>query len=75
MTTLVQKNLMLRIMEMISREDAELLEALIDEKGADAPEVRAFLVEHIPNLDELLEEEVSKVKQDLVKATPAGREE
>lgn len=74
MTTLVQKNLMLRIMDMLSADDAETLAALIDEKGAESPEVRAFLLERVLNLDELLEEETLKVKQGLAKNAAENQE-
>lgn len=67
MATLVQKQVMLRIMDMLSTDDAETLVALIDEKGAESSEVRAFLLERVPHLDEFFEEETLKVKQGLVK--------
>lgn len=74
MATLVQKQVMLRIMGMLFADDAETLAALIDEKGAESPEVRAFLLERVPNFDELLEEETLKVKQGLAKNAAENQE-
>jgi len=64
MTDLVQKRVMLRIMEILSEAEKDEFEKLLKEKGESAPEVAEFLKEKIPNLDEIVKEEIIKVKEE-----------
>lgn len=64
--TLAQKSLMLRLMNVLSDDDQEMLDALIAEKGLDSPEVKAFLVARVLNLDEIIAEEIELIKAELI---------
>jgi ElaB/YqjD/DUF883 family membrane-anchored ribosome-binding protein len=64
MTDLVQKRVMLRIMEVLSETEKDEFEKILKEKGEDAPEASEFLKEKIQNLDEIVREEVIKVKEE-----------
>lgn len=64
MTDLVQKRVMLRIMEILSEAEKDEFEKLLKEKGEGAPEAAEFLKEKIPNLDEIVKEEIIKVKEE-----------
>lgn len=65
-TTLAQKSLMLRLMNVLSDDDQEILDALIAEKGLDSSDVKAFLVARVLNLDEIIAEEIEKIKAGLI---------
>jgi ElaB/YqjD/DUF883 family membrane-anchored ribosome-binding protein len=66
MTTLVQKRVMLRIMEVLTEVEKDEFEKLLEEKGEDAIEIANFLREKIPNLDELVKEEIVKLKKEVI---------
>lgn len=64
--TLAQKSLMLRLMNVLSDDDQEMLDALIAKKGLDSPDVKAFLVARVLNLDEIISEEIELIKAELI---------
>lgn len=66
MATLVQKRVMLRIMEILSEAEKDQFEKFLEEKGEDAPEIAEFLREKIPNLDEVVKEEIIKLKKEVL---------
>ena|SRR3989338_8023341 len=66
---LVQKRIMLRVMDGLSREDGEKMSGL--EKNP--MEMLAFIAEKFPNFEEIVKEEVEKVKEEaLAAAEQAG---
>jgi len=62
-TTLVEKRLLVRVYESLDALRQKEFSEVLDKE--DAPGVQEFLDRHAPNLPELLEEEVLKVKQEL----------
>ena len=65
MSEVVQKNFMLRIMELLKSEDASKMAEL---EKRPIEEIFAFIAEKVPNYEELLKEEVMKLKQAKVQA-------
>ena len=66
MTTLIQKRLMLRVMDVLSAEDAKQMA----EMEKNPQEILAFIVEKVPNFEDIVkEEEVVKLKEEMLKAT------
>ncbi len=64
MSTLVQKRVMLKIMESIGSEDADKMVAM--EKNPQ--EMLAFIAEKVPNFEAIVTEEIVKLKQEVMKA-------
>ena len=64
MSTLVQKRVMLKIMESIGSEDADKMAEL--EKNPQ--EMLAFIAEKVPNFEAIVTEEIVKLKQEVMKA-------
>lgn len=64
MTTLIEKRIMLRLMEELSDEDIEKVEALADKEE----ELAAFMADKVPNLALVIEQETQKVKSDMMLA-------
>ncbi len=62
-TTLVQKRLLNRVLDMLSQTERDEFGKLLDE--ADQQRTNEFLERHVPNMPELLEEEITAVKQEL----------
>ena len=65
MTTLIQKRLMLRVMDVLSAEDAKQMA----EMEKNPQEILAFIVEKVPNFEDIVKEEVVKLKEEMLKAT------
>lgn len=61
---LVQKRIMLRVMDGLSKEDGEKMAEL--EKNS--MEMLAFIAEKFPNFEEIVKEEVEKVKEEALAA-------
>jgi RAB protein geranylgeranyltransferase component A len=61
---LVQKRIMLRVMDGLSKEDGEKMAEL--EKNP--MEMLAFIAEKFPNFEEIVKEEVEKVKEEALSA-------
>ena len=65
MTTLIQKRLMLRVMDALKEEDAKQMA----EMEKNPQEILAFIAEKVPNFEELMKEEVVRLKEEMLKAT------
>ncbi len=65
MTELVQKRLSLRLMQELNNEDGEEMARI--EKTPIA--MMNFLSEKFPNLEEIVNEEIIKIKQEMMQAT------
>jgi len=65
MTTLIQKRLMLRVMDALSEEDAKQMA----EMEKNPQEILAFIAEKVPNFEAIVKEEVVKLKEEMLKAT------
>ncbi|MBT5338453.1 hypothetical protein HN858_04310 [Candidatus Falkowbacteria bacterium] len=65
MTELVQKRLILRLMEQLADEDAKKMAEL----EQTPVEMMNFLSEKFPNLEDIVNEEIIKVKQEMFEAT------
>jgi len=65
MTTLIQKRLMLRVMDSLQEEDAKQMA----EMEKNPQEILAFIAEIVPNFEELMKEEVVRLKEEMLKAT------
>jgi hypothetical protein len=62
MTVLVQKRLANRVSELLTDEEADEVAAM-----GDAPEdILNYLAEHVENLDQLVEAEIVKLKQEML---------
>jgi|GEM_PF-1295762 len=66
LATLVQKQVTLRILELLSQEEIAELEKIIAEFGDNAPEVLEFIRKHVSNLDKIAEEELIAVKRQVM---------
>lgn len=64
---LIQKTAMLSILDALSEEEKNALAQLIDEKGYGSKEVTDYLSAHVPNLADMLQAALIKVKRDLLK--------
>lgn len=65
MTNLVQKRLMIRILEQLSEEEKDEFEKILGDKDVDLKTVE-FIKKRIPNFDEIIKEEIIKVKKELI---------
>lgn len=65
MTNLVQKRLMLRILNQLSEEEKDEFEKVLGGKDVDLAAVE-FIKTKIPNFDAIIKEEIIKVKQELI---------
>jgi len=61
---LVQKRLMVRLLNQLNDTEQKEFLDLLDAEGREA-EKEEFLARHFPNLEELMDEEIVKVKGDL----------
>ncbi|HKL16901.1 MAG TPA: DUF5663 domain-containing protein [Patescibacteria group bacterium] len=60
---LVEKRTILRLMEELKKEDAQEFEKVKEKSQEDKMK---FLRERVPNLDEIVEEEIVKVKKEII---------
>lgn len=65
MAEVIQKNITLRILESLDEKNKDEFEKLLDKKAGD-DEIAKFLSEKVPNLEEIVQEEIVKFKKDLV---------
>lgn len=65
MTDLVQKRVILRVMDLLAEEDA----AKMAEMEKNPEEVIAFIAEKVPNFDQIMQEEIVRLKQEMIDAT------
>lgn len=66
LATLVQKQVTLRILEVLSQEEVAELEKIITEFGDNAPEVLEFIRARVSNLEQIAEEELISVKRQVM---------
>ncbi len=66
MADLVQQRVMIQIAEKMSDKDAEELQKIITEKGESDPGVAEFITAKIPNMPDILREELVNVKKELI---------
>ena len=66
MTELVQKRLSLRMLNSLSATDASALEDMLKNRSMEDPDVASFFISRMPNLEEVLKEEIVGLKQELV---------
>ena len=64
MVLLVQKRVLLRVMDELQDEDATQMAALEN----NPQEMMAFIAERVPNFQEIVEEEVTKLKAEMLNA-------
>ncbi len=65
MSTVVQKRLMLRIMDQLSETDKNEFEKILGGKDADLAAAE-FIKNKVPNFDEMVQEEIIKIKQEMI---------
>mgnify|MGYP001615490525 CR=1 FL=1 len=65
MNLLISKRVMLRIMDLLSNEDASKMA----EKEKSPMDMMNFIAEKIPNLNEIVEQEVVKLKEEMLKVS------
>ena len=65
MSTVVQKRLMLRIMEQLSETDKDEFEKILGGEDADLAAAE-FIKNRVPNFDEMIQEEIIKIKQEMI---------
>ncbi len=66
MANLVQKRLMLRIMEQLTEEEKDEFEKILEGEDNIDLAVAEFIQNKVPNFDEMVKEEIVKVKKELV---------
>lgn len=66
MTELVQKRLSLRLLESLSTEDGTRLEEMLKTSSMEDPAVADFFKARMPNLEDILKEEIVDLKQELL---------
>lgn len=64
MSELVQKRVTLRLMDILSNEDQGKMSEL---ENGDPAALLAFITEKVPNLDEIVKEEVVRLKEESMK--------
>jgi succinate dehydrogenase flavin-adding protein (antitoxin of CptAB toxin-antitoxin module) len=65
MTDLAQKRIMLRIMEHLSEKEKDEFEKILGGPDVDLAAAE-FIQNKVPNFDEMIKEEIVKVKQELI---------
>jgi len=68
MIDLVMKRVILRLMNEMKAEDAQRM----SEMENNSEEILAFIAEKVPTFDEILKEEIIKVKQEMLAASEQG---
>lgn len=66
-TTIINQNISLRLLEELPEERAKELETLLTDFADDPEKLEIFFRQEVPNFDELVQEEIAKYKQQLVK--------
>ena len=62
---LLFKNIMLRIVEELNDDDADKLNDLMGDGGFNNPQVFDFMEEKLPNLDELVADEINNFRMNI----------
>lgn len=66
-TTIINQNISLRLLEELPEEKAKELETLMTDYADDPDRLQIFFRQEVPNFDELVQEEIAKYKQQLMK--------
>ena len=66
-TTIINQNISLRLLEELPEERAKELETLMTDFADDPEKLEIFFRQEVPNFDELVQEEIAKYKQQLMK--------
>lgn len=66
-TTIINQNISLRLLEELPEEKAKELETLLTDYADDPDRLQIFFRQEVPNFDELVQEEIAKYKQQLLK--------
>lgn len=66
-TTIINQNISLRLLEELPEEKAKELETLLADFADDPDRLQIFFRQEVPNFDELVQEEIAKYKQQLMK--------
>jgi len=64
---IINKNIVLRIFEQLSDERAEELEKLLTDYADDPEKIEIFFRQEVPNLDEIVQEEIAVYKDKLLR--------
>jgi len=64
MALLIQKRVLLRVMDLLQDEDAEKMKALEQNPS----EMMTYIAEKVPNFQEIVEEEIKKLKAEMLDA-------
>ncbi len=62
----VQKDIMIRVLTELSENDKEELDKLLVGKGENFEEIYQFLEKKLPNLDEVVKEEIEKFREEMI---------
>lgn len=66
-TTIINQNISLRLLEELPEEKAKELETLMTDYADDPDRLQIFFRQEVPNFDELVQEEIAKYKEQLLK--------
>ena len=66
-TTIINQNISLRLLEELPEERAKELEALLTDYADDPEKLEIFFRQEVPNFSEIVQEEIAKYKQQLLK--------
>ena len=73
-TTIINQNISLRLLEELPEEKAKELEILMTDYANDPDRLQIFFRQEVPNFEELVQEEIAKYKQQLMKRfAPANK--
>lgn len=62
----IRQNIILRVMGILSEEEKDEFDTLLGEKADDEETIINFLKSKIPNLEEIIQEEIKKFKENSV---------
>ncbi len=63
---IVQKDIMMRVLTELSESDKDELDKLLVGKGENFEEIYQFLEKKLPNLDEIVKEEIEKFRKEMI---------
>lgn len=66
-TTIINQDISLRLLEELPEEKAKELETLLTDFADDPDRLQIFFRQEVPNFDEIVQEEIAKYKQQLLK--------
>lgn len=63
---IIQQNIILRVLDEMKEEDKDEFDKFLGEKGDDQEAITEFLRSKIPNLDDIVNEEIEKFKTEKI---------